>query len=312
MYHYIGDEQEYKSGIYPVSVARLSDQLDKIGEKFDFISEADLTAAISRKAKLPEDSCLITFDDGLRCQFERALPVLQNKNIPAVFYPNTRPLAEARACVVHKVHYLLSRTSADILLTEVKKFHRQIAGRELEIEKIFKGINIKPGIYDQEPVYKLKYLINSHLEKKLSADIINNIFKSFYSDEAEFCRRWYMNKEQLVKIKNSQLFSLGLHTASHIDFSVTLKEKIADDLLNNLNYLKDELGMAAVNGISYPYGLISQSEVEEKIKPIAVEFGIKYGLTTHKGVNENLASPFFLKRFDTNDVVGGKKPIITF
>jgi peptidoglycan/xylan/chitin deacetylase (PgdA/CDA1 family) len=121
-----------------------------------------------------------------------------------------------------------------------------------------------------------------------------------------------MDKEQLLKIKESELFSLGLHTASHIDFSALTKNEIAVDITNNFNYFKDELLMEAVSGISYPYGLISETEINKKIKPSVVGLGVKYGLTTHKGINDNLNNPLFLKRFDANDVVGGKKPIISF
>jgi len=105
---------------------------------------------------------------------------------------------------------------------------------------------------------------------------------------------------------------LGLHTASHIDLSVLSKEEIAADLMANFNYFKDGLSLEKVNGISYPYGLISEIEIEEKIKPNLAKLGVKYGLTTHKGLNYNLDNPLFLKRFDANDVAGGKAPIIIF
>jgi len=312
MYHYIDDEQKYKSGIYPVSPERLSDQLDKIGKIFDFIGEKELVAAIEKKAVLPGKSCLVTFDDGLRCQYEKAIPILESKGIPAIFSVNTMPLSQEKACVVHKVHYLLAQISPDSLLNEVKKYHFELTGQNLEIEKIFSGLRKQEGIYDEEPIFRLKLLINSWLDRNLSEKIINSIFKNFYGDESEFCRQWYMDKEQLLKIKESQLFSLGLHTASHIDFSALAKNEIAVDITDNFNYFKDELLMEAVSGISYPYGLISEAEINEKIKPTVVGFGIKYGLTTHKGINDNLNNPLFLKRFDANDVVGGKKPIISF
>ena len=312
MYHYIDDEEKYKSGIYPVSVARLENQLNKIGESFKFIGEKELVSAIEKKAVLPERSCLITFDDGLRCQYEKALPILESKGIPAVFYINTMPLAREKACVVHKVHFLLAQIAVDSLLSEVKKYYLEFTDQDLEIEKIFSSLRKQEGIYDEEPIFRLKFLINSYLERDLSEKIINNIFKHFYGDEREFCRQWYMDKEQLLKIKKSKLFSLGLHTASHIDLSVLNKDEVYADIKDNFNYFKNEFLMETVSGISYPYGLISEIEIDEKIKPTVVEFGIKYGLTTHKGINDDLDNPLFLKRFDTNDIEGGKSPILNF
>jgi len=309
-YHYIDDEKKYKSGIYPVAEERLNNQLDMLGKSFNFVSEADLTAAINGEKKLPDKSCLITFDDGLRCQYEKAIPILESKRIPAVFYINTMPLSQGKACVVHKVHFLLAQIAADPLLAEVKKYYLELTGDVLEIEKIFSGLRKREGIYDEEPTFKLKFLINSYLERDLSEKIINNIFNNFYGDESEFCRQWYMSREQLLKIKENKLFSLGLHTASHVDLSVLPKDEIAADIKDNFNYFKSQLLMETVKGISYPYGAVSETEVDEKIRPNIVEFGVKYGLTTHKGLNDNLNNPLFLKRFDANDVVGGKKPII--
>ncbi len=163
-YHYIDDEQKYKSGIYPVSVDRLENQLNKIGEKFTFIGENELVAAIGKEAILLEHSCLITFDDGLLSQYEKALPILEEKGIPAVFSINTMPLSLKKACVVHKVHYLLAQIPANSLLDEIKKYHLEFTGRDLKIEEIFSSISKGQGIYDDEATFKLKFLINSYLK----------------------------------------------------------------------------------------------------------------------------------------------------
>ncbi len=311
-YHYIDDEQKYKSGIYPVSAERLNNQLNELGKNFNFIGEADLVAAINGTENLPDKSCLLTFDDGLLVQYEQAIPILMSKKIPAVFFVNTMPLSQGKACVVHKVHFLLARIPADSLLDEVRKYYQELTSRELEVEKIFSAMRKSEGIYDDNQTFKLKYLINSYLDRGLSKRIIGNIFQHYYSNESKFCRQWYMNRGQLLKIKENKLFSLGFHTASHIDISVSTKEEISADITDNFNYFKDELLIKAVSGISYPYGLINKIDIDEKIKPSVARFGVKYGLTTHKGINNNLDHPLFLKRFDTNDVVGGKKPINIF
>ena len=66
-YHYIGDEDAHQRGIYPVSPQRLMRQLDALADKkWQFISDEELSIGISGKLKLPEKSCLVTFDDALR------------------------------------------------------------------------------------------------------------------------------------------------------------------------------------------------------------------------------------------------------
>ena len=91
-FHYIHEEDKYSfPGIYPTSVARLASQLEQISEHFHFISQDDLSGAVDGQKTLPERCCLITFDDGLRDQYENALPLLMEKGIPAVFFVNALP-----------------------------------------------------------------------------------------------------------------------------------------------------------------------------------------------------------------------------
>lgn len=311
-YHYIADEQKYKSGIYPVSPERLSDQLNKIGKIFDFIGEKELVAAIEKKAVLSEKSCLITFDDGLRSQYDQAVPILESKGIPAVFYINTLPLSRGKACTVHKVHFLLTKMTAEVLLNKVMQYYDEFAGNGLGLEKVLNNTEKSGGIYDDDKTFKLKYLINSYLDPVLSGKIIQKIFGDYCGNEREFCEQLYMNKEQLLKIKENKLFSLGLHTVSHIDFNRASKEEVLKDVNENHSYFKNKLLIDEVNGLSYPYGIIESSVVEEKIMPCAKALEIKYGLTMNRGINYNLENPFLLKRFDTNDIEGGKSPILNF
>ncbi len=305
-YHYIDEEDKYEGGIYPVSVERLSDQLNKIGKDFEFIGEADLIAAIEGRIGLPRKSCLITFDDGLRSQYDHAVPILESKGIPAVFYINTLPLSRGKACTVHKVHFLLSKMSTDVLLKKVIQYYNELAGRRLELEKVFSGIEKNKGIYDDDKTFKLKYLINSYLDHVLSGKIVQNIFGDYCGNERGFCEQLYMSKEQLLGIKENKLFSLGLHTASHINISIRNKDDVFADIVDNACYFKRELSVKKINGISYPYGLISENDINEKAKPQVSALGIKYGLTMHVGVNRDLKTPFLLKRFDTNDIEGGE------
>lgn len=310
-YHYIGDEQKYKAGIYPVSAERFSDQLNKLGDIFNFVSEKDLLSALSGQMALPEKSCLITFDDGLRSQFELAVPILEKKNIPAVFYINTMPLSVGRACTVHKIHFLLTILDPEIIFEKILFHYKEFTKEVLDVEDVFKKtINNNP--FDNDKIRKLKYILNSYLESDLSKQIVDAIFKIYVSDENSFCRELYMSKHQLITLKNNNLFTLGLHTAAHVDVATASKDYIEEDLLENYKYFKKELLLNEINGLSYPYGIINKISVEEKVYPIAKSLSIKYAVTMNKGVNQDFNDHFLLKRFDTNDVVGGKNPIVKF
>src|SRR5919199_3847986 len=71
VYHYIvEDEPEHPRAIFPVTAARLAEQLEMVGRGFEFVSRDDVLKAVRRRSSLPERACLVTFDDGLRCQYD--------------------------------------------------------------------------------------------------------------------------------------------------------------------------------------------------------------------------------------------------
>ena len=106
-YHYVVEEAPAAPrAIFPVTTALLQRQLEELGRSYEFASRDDLLRALDGEAALPERAALVTFDDGLRCQAELALPVLDRLGVPGLFFVPGQPLAEGRVLDVHKVHRL--------------------------------------------------------------------------------------------------------------------------------------------------------------------------------------------------------------
>lgn len=61
-------------------------QLDELLAHHSFVSGADVGAALHQGAPLPPDAVWITFDDGDPSVVRRALPVLQEREVPATLY----------------------------------------------------------------------------------------------------------------------------------------------------------------------------------------------------------------------------------
>ncbi len=60
--------------------------------------------------------------------------------------------------------------------------------------------------------------------------------------------------------------------------------------------------------VSYPYG--GSDAVSESVMKIAQNNGHIVGLTMERAVNLSLKQPMALARLDTNDALGGKKPLM--
>jgi peptidoglycan/xylan/chitin deacetylase (PgdA/CDA1 family) len=65
-----------------------------------YCSINDIVQALDNKGSLPEKACLISLDDGLRCQYEVALPILDDLNVPGAFFVMGAPYTKQKATTV--------------------------------------------------------------------------------------------------------------------------------------------------------------------------------------------------------------------
>lgn len=303
-YHYVDDPKKYRAGIYPVAPEILRHQLERLSRTHQFISEQDLLAAIAGRRPLEERSCLVTFDDGLASQARFAMPILEERQIPAVFFITTQPYTSGKAATVHKIHYLLSQVPPETLETEAEESYQKLAGEPLDwsAEKLRKAGEWY--IYDSPVTARLKFLLNHYLDSEKTGRIVEDLFARHCPEgEAGFARELYFSHRDLKIIKDNPLFAVGLHTHSHLNIREAPESAVKSDIAANYSYLSEYFGMT-IRGISYPYGAVSETEYEKKVVVVARELGLVYGVTTAKGINADLARPFFLKRFNPNDLKG--------
>jgi len=300
-YHYIEDPKKYKAGIHPIHEEKFREHLEHLSKTYSFITEGDLVSGVRGEKKIPDKACLVTFDDGLKSQRERAVPILIEKAVPAIFFVTTRPYTEHKASAVHKVHYLLSQIDAKILFNESIKFLQKTEyPTNLFNEKLARAG--KWYIYDDLITAQFKYLANHGLPQSVSDNMISELFSLHYPEgEKHFCDVLYMSVGDIKEISQNSLFSIGLHTHTHLNIKESSKETVYKDITANYKHLSENIGISSIQGISYPYGMISSEEYEDKVVYVAHELGLSYGVTTVKGINETLNHPFFLKRMNPND-----------
>lgn len=308
-YHYIDDEAKYSRGIYPVSPSRLRSELRELGKVFRFVSQEDVLAAVDGRRPLPEYSCLITFDDALLCQYEKALPILDELGIPALFFVNSAPLLEKWPLMVHQIHWCRATLPPEEFLEQFKKSYKELSGKPLDLTALnMTDEKIKEYYpYDAPAEGYLKYLLTRPiLEKKLRERVVSSIFSGLVKDAADFCENFYLTPAQVKEFY--QRSSLGLHTSTHQPMGSFSKEELRYEIGGNL---KDLLKIAGASGgiysISYPYG--TSDSVSEKVLDEVRATGLKLGFTMEQVFNDSLEQPLLFSRLDANDVPGGKYPL---
>ena len=293
-YHYVAAEPPAEPrAIFPVTTIGLAAQLELIGGSFEFVSRDDLLAAVAGEGSLPERACVVTFDDGLRCQLELALPVLERLGVPAIFFVAGKPLAEQKALYVHKVHALRERLPNDQLL-------RLAGGGEVPVEVAQEHYR-----YDEPDAARLKYLLNMALPLDQREQVVGVAFAEVFPDEEALVRELYMSREDVAELERRHA-AVGAHSYAHEPLA-RLEDGALDGDLKAVASLLEEVTGLRPRALSYPHG--TPSTVDLRVARRAAAAGFRVGFTMERALNRTLEEPLLLGRLDANDAPGGKRPL---
>ncbi|QWD00749.1 polysaccharide deacetylase family protein [Polynucleobacter paneuropaeus] len=303
-YHYIREAMPER-GIYGVTPNSFETQLDLIANNgFHFISLEEMHAAIlSGEARfLKKKSCLVTFDDGLRESYEVGLPLLDRKGIPAAFYVSSSTIQRALVLDVHKFHFIQSQMSTQQIMNFIPS---QYLSR---LDSVLEDVVNRQYFWDDSETSRVKYLINFLLTPTEKKEVIQELFNKNVLSEVAFAKDLYMSYDQVSDLAKRKY--LGFHGVSHLPLATLSLDQLNFEIKGSS--LNLPLGLSEkVDSISYPYG--GRSAVGQNVFDAARNANYISGLTMLPGLNNEkdlIHSPLQLKRFDTNDVFGGKTEYI--
>jgi peptidoglycan/xylan/chitin deacetylase (PgdA/CDA1 family) len=298
-FHYVARERpRVPVAIFPVAVDEFAAQLDELGRMFEFVSRDAIVAAVSHGAPLPERACAITFDDGLRQQFDLALPVLEDRGIPGIFFVSGAPLAERRVAYVHKIHLLREALGDDALRVAVEG---ELRARGIDWDDLWPTEPVAMYPYDSPDVARLKHVLNFALGAHRS-EAIDAVFATAFAEHA-VAEELYMPPEQVVELE--QRGALGAHGFHHVPLATLGRSAAIADLRRSRDALEAITG-SAPRMMSYPYG--TADAVDSSVAAAAGEAGFEVSFTMERAVNITLDHPLLLGRIDTRDAPGGSEP----
>lgn len=288
-YHYIAEgAPEEPRAIFPVTTAQLEAQIEALADTHQLVSRDELVAAVGGDAVLPNPACVLTFDDGLRCQFELALPVLERLGAPAIFFVSGRPLAERRMLEVHKLHALREHLTDDELAARLPQGLPEVSTEEAQTHYR----------YDTTAAARLKFLLNIRLPADRRRDIVDELFAAVFPDESAVAEELYMDAAQVVELERAHR-SVGAHSYAHQPLATLSNGELGDDIAR-VTQLLEELTGTRPRAFSYPYG--TPEAVDARAAGAVGAAGYHLAFTMRREVNETLAEPLLLGRLDTNDV----------
>jgi peptidoglycan/xylan/chitin deacetylase (PgdA/CDA1 family) len=288
-FHYIAEhEPEEPRAIFPVTTAQLAAQIAALAQSHQLVSRDELVAAVDGEGVLPDRASVLTFDDGLRCQFELALPVLQRLSAPAIFFVPGRPIAERRVLEVHKLHALRELLTDEELRARLPAELPEVSAEEAQIHYR----------YDTPEAAQLKFLLNHRLPAGLRRELVDELFAAEFPDETAIAKELYMDAAQVAALEHEHR-AVGAHSYSHQPLATLSNGELEDDI-SRITQLLEKLTGARPRAFSYPYG--TPATVDARTAEAVGAAGYRFAFTMRREVNETLDAPLLLGRLDTNDI----------
>ena len=300
-FHYIRASFDARNpSIHGVTPAEFEQQLKVLGKAARFVSAEQVRNAVQGVETLPERSILITFDDGLREQYELAWPILRSLGIPAIFFINTGPIVDGTVLTVHRIHLLRAHLATGELFALLQALASE-RGINLAVEMDSDKVADQYP-YDDEEAGRLKYLLNFELSWAEREQLVEDCFRTtFPGQETQISRDLYMDVSQIQEL--SRWVGIGNHSHQHFPLGLVPSVTIAEQLRLSNELLKAWTG-ASPFALSYPYG--SQAACSLEAGALASEAGLEFAFTMERAGNTEFSRPLHLARFDSNDVTGGK------
>ncbi len=296
-YHYIREDFTAKHpSIFGLTPKQFRLQMEELSKAGSFISQKDLMKF--RDKKFDKNYILITFDDGLKEQFELAKPILDAMGIPFIFFINTANFDEKKVSLVHKIHLLRSRLSSAEILMELSKISPfELTSRE-------KALAVFHYNYDEAQTALLKYLLNFKMSLLQQKEFINPLFEQLFEESSLNSELYFDGK--MLQVLNDQ-DALGSHSHNHVPLGKISSEELQKELKHTQDFFSQKFGKLAMS-ISYPYGsLEASSAISEQVSA----HGFRLGFTMERAMNNSLKEDsLMLSRFDCNDMPLGKNELL--
>lgn len=305
MYHYVRD---LKHSRYPnikgLGLDLFKKQVHFFKERYNFVSCEEVLEAKYAQKKLPENSILLTFDDGYIDHYTNVFPILKENNVQGFFAVPGKLIVENKVLDVNKIHFILASTPIKKILELVFYYLDYYRGREYKIpsNKYLYEKLAKSNRFDSAEIIFIKRLLQVELEKKLRNQIVDRLFKDCIGiEEHIFSKELYMDYKQIELMKREGMY-FGVHGYNHNWFASLDDNEITIDIKKALEVFDTVLDKNAWI-FCYPYGSYNESVVQ-----ISQKLGAVAGFTTEVHV-ANLDHDDIMKlpRMDTNDFLDFKK-----
>jgi peptidoglycan/xylan/chitin deacetylase (PgdA/CDA1 family) len=298
MYHYVRDIKESNyPNIKGLEYEKFKFQLNYLQSNYNIIKIEDVVAAVLDGDPIPENSCLLTFDDGYKDHIDFVVPELNARRLQGTFFPPAKAILERQLLGVNAIHFILERCKDLKALIKLLFGLCLDMGIPIELLEQWKIAYNKTGRFDSGEVVFIKMLLQNLLPEKIRDEIISILFKMYVSQDLRgFADDLYLTVRDLRMMLADEMY-IGGHGYNHVWLGrISLNEQ-KEEIKKTVNFINEICGSTKNWVMCFPYGSYNDSTVK-----LLGEY--KCGIAFKDNGGETVLDVdhrYILSRFDTND-----------
>jgi len=221
-----------------------------------------------------EPTVLITFDDGYRDNFEVAVPILAEQNVPATFFITTAFLETPQLPWWDQVAYVIKQTRIRHLSLQ-RTLAEKAARLEIDVETMPRTaaiMTIIRALLDRtvDDVPRFLNELSARAEVRVDVESLG--------------RSLFMNWDQVQRLhKSGGEFAIGSHSHSHPNLAQLDDHSQRHELSASKEILEARVG-CEIKALAYPYGW--PGTYTNETKAIVTEVGYRLAFASREGVTQ--------------------------
>ena len=274
MFHHFHDNKIHRYSQGSVDRESFVKIINLLGKDNILNSDKFLEKLIDNKLK--NNEVCITFDDSLKCQYDIALPILEDYKIKAFFFLYTS-IFEGKHGQLEIYRYFRNNYYSKIndFYNDFYKFLEiDINKWILNNQNIINEYKAKFPFYSKEDI-KFKLIRNFFIDENLYKSIMEEMFHSKNFKPDHHISNLFVSKSDVIKIKKLG-HEIGLHSHSHsTTFNKFNYDEQKIEYIKNLNILKKIFNSdCEIQSMSHPCGSYNHSTLEI-LKKMDIKIGFK-------------------------------------
>ena len=250
-------------------------QILYIKKHFNAITFEQLIEHLNNNTKIPDNSIIITFDDGFADNYHNAFPILAKHKVPATFFISSGYIG----------------TKKTFWFNEISRRIKSNPGLTFSIDDVTFKIPDKMEL-QEELIGDILGLLKKFKNKK-RLKIINDISEVLLDKEPCDQLALPMTWEQIKEMIASGI-EFGSHTVTHPILSMLSSDELHAEIFSSKKEIEKNTGQS-ITTISYPEGM--NYAFNSNVLSLVEKAGYKIGCSYIPGINKiTLKQPFQLKR----------------